>query len=109
MIDAVHFIQDNGIQRIDLMQVNIAGGEFHLLPYLINSGIISRVQALQIQWHVDFEKPDGPQGQDIKDRIQCKLAEQYTMTYNVHAFEGWQRREQRRAEKILRLLGVENV
>ena len=92
MIDVVHFIQDNGIGHIDLMQVNIEGGEFLLLPYLINSGIIERINALQIQWHVDFEKPDGPHGVEIRNKIWCKLAEQYTMTYNVHAFEGWKRK-----------------
>lgn len=37
---------------VALMQINIEGGEFVLLPRLINCGAISQVRYLQIQWHV---------------------------------------------------------
>lgn len=92
MVNAASFIQDNGIGHIDLMQINIEGGEFLLLPYLINSGIIQRIRWLQIQWHVDWENPDGMQGVEIRDKIRCKLAEDYFMLWNIHAFEAWERK-----------------
>lgn len=40
-----------GIDRIDLMKINIEGGEFDLLPAMIDSGLIKRVRFLQVQFH----------------------------------------------------------
>lgn len=39
------------IERIDLMKINIEGGEFEILPAIIRSGDISKVQYLQVQFH----------------------------------------------------------
>lgn len=36
---------------IDLMKINIEGGEYALLPHLIDTGVISRVRNIQIQFH----------------------------------------------------------
>jgi FkbM family methyltransferase len=93
MIDIAPFLQSNGIQRIDLMQINIEGGEFLLLPYLINSGIIQRIKWLQIQWHVDWNEPTGIQGVGIRDRIRYKMTDTHEMLWNIHAWEAWQRKD----------------
>ncbi len=39
-------------QRIDVMKVNIEGGEYDLLPALVASGHIGRIGILQIQFHL---------------------------------------------------------
>lgn len=42
-----------GLQKIDLIKINIEGGEFDLLPAMIDSGLIKQLKYLQIQFH-DF-------------------------------------------------------
>ena len=47
----VECIRDLSIDRIDLMKVNIEGGEFDLVPTIIKSGDIKKVHHLQVQFH----------------------------------------------------------
>ena len=47
----VECIRDLSIDRIDLMKINIEGGEFDVLPAIIESGDIRKVQQLQVQFH----------------------------------------------------------
>jgi FkbM family methyltransferase len=49
----VECVRELGINRIDLMKINIEGGEFDVIPAIINSGDIKKVQNLQVQFH-DF-------------------------------------------------------
>tara|TARA_R110000751_G_scaffold271365_2_gene371274 strand:- start:116250 stop:116927 length:678 start_codon:yes stop_codon:yes gene_type:complete len=43
--------QELGIERIDLLKINIEGGEFFVLPHLIASNLIHRVDNIQVQFH----------------------------------------------------------
>ncbi len=45
----VHNVSDES--TISLIKINIEGGEYELLPALIESGLISRIECLQIQFH----------------------------------------------------------
>lgn len=47
----VEYIRELGIKQIDLMKINIEGGEFDVVPAIIESGDISKVQYLQVQFH----------------------------------------------------------
>lgn len=47
----VECIRELGIERIDLMKINIEGGEFDVVPAIIESGDIIKVQYLQVQFH----------------------------------------------------------
>lgn len=49
--DVVRVIDELGGERIDLMKINIEGGEYDLLDRLIESGAIDRVRYLLIQFH----------------------------------------------------------
>jgi FkbM family methyltransferase len=49
----VGFLTECGFEKIDLMKVNIEGGEFALLERLVSSGYISRFKRIQVQFH-DF-------------------------------------------------------
>ena len=53
LLDIVQFITEKGIQRIDLMKINIEGEEFNLLPRLLDSPLVQICRNLQIQFH-DF-------------------------------------------------------
>ncbi|MCE8525330.1 FkbM family methyltransferase [Ruegeria pomeroyi] len=41
-----------GLDRVDLMKVNIEGGEYDLLPALLESGLMPRIARLQVQFHL---------------------------------------------------------
>jgi FkbM family methyltransferase len=51
--DVQIFLEHSGIQKIDLMKINIEGGEYDLLDRLIETGIINKISFLHIQFH-DF-------------------------------------------------------
>lgn len=44
-------VAEMGIEKIDLMKINIEGGEFDLLPAIIDSGLIIKIKYLQVQFH----------------------------------------------------------
>lgn len=44
-------IGELGLSRIDLMKINIEGGEFEVIPALVKSGDIKKIQYLQVQFH----------------------------------------------------------
>ncbi len=44
-------VAELGIEQIDLVKINIEGGEFDLLPAMIDSGLITRIKFLQVQFH----------------------------------------------------------
>ncbi|PWS31684.1 FkbM family methyltransferase [Pedobacter paludis] len=50
---ASEFLETHNIGSIDLMKINIEGGEYDLLMHLIESGKIKSIKNLQIQFH-DF-------------------------------------------------------
>ncbi|WP_036303339.1 FkbM family methyltransferase [Methylotenera sp. L2L1] len=47
----VDCIRELMINQIDLMKINIEGGEFDVVPAIIESGDIKKVQYLQVQFH----------------------------------------------------------
>jgi FkbM family methyltransferase len=51
IVDIVDFLQSHNITLIDLMKINIEGGEFELLERLIESRDILKINNLQIQFH----------------------------------------------------------
>lgn len=70
---------------IDLMKINIEGGEYQVLPRLIETGLIRRIKNIQVQFH-DIE-PDSV----IKMRkIQDELTKTHRPTYQYHfVWENW--------------------
>lgn len=85
MVDIAEFIAEYNIQHIDMMQVNIEGGEYYLLPYLINTGIIKTIRRLLIHWHTN------PDLHSYGDTIRTKLYETHHMTRSW-VFEAWERK-----------------
>ena len=78
-----------GIQHIDLLKVNIEGGEYALLDHLIATGWIDRIGDLQVQFH-DFV-PGAPAR---RDALREQLSKTHQATYCVpFVWENWHRRE----------------
>ena len=57
------------IDRVDLIKINIEGGEYELLPALIDAGLIARIANIQVQFH-DFV----PGAAAFRDAIRRELA-----------------------------------
>lgn len=51
IVDVKEWLDDMHVDRIDLLKANIEGGEYELIPRMIETGLISRIGTLQIQFH----------------------------------------------------------
>lgn len=49
--DIVEVINELEIENINLMKLNIEGAEYRLLDRIINSGLVAKIEAFQIQYH----------------------------------------------------------
>ena len=49
--DVAEFFAQHHIKSVDLLKVNIEGGEYELLSRLIQLGIISKIKNIQVQFH----------------------------------------------------------
>jgi len=83
---ASEFIKENGITKIDLMKINIEGGEYDLLEHLIESGEIKKIKNIQVQFH-DFV----PNAKERMKNIQKKLSRTHRTTYQFEfVWENWE-------------------
>jgi len=78
------FLQDEKVTKIALMSVNIEGGEFELLPYLLGLGWMRNIERMMIQWHSIAENASASQL-----AIQNALAKTHQMYWNHGAWEAW--------------------
>jgi FkbM family methyltransferase len=53
LVSSYDFMIKNNIQNIDLMKINIEGGEYEVLPNLIENKFIENIKNIQVQFH-DF-------------------------------------------------------
>ena len=84
------FIRENEINNIDLIKINIEGGEFELLEYLLAAGLITLFDNIQVQFH-DFV----PDAEKRMKAIQQKLALTHYPTYQYEfVWENWKRKQE---------------
>ncbi|MEJ2671399.1 MAG: FkbM family methyltransferase, partial [Deltaproteobacteria bacterium] len=87
IIDVVEWIDKNSINFIDLMKINIEGGEYELLERLIDSGLISIIQNIQIQFHIISQDSDHRM-----ETIQEHLRKTHVPTYQYRfVWENWKK------------------
>ena len=83
------FLQDSGIDKIDLMKINIEGSEYELLEDIIEKGLHNRVSNIQVQFHVFI-----PDCNDRRKKIRESLSETHECTYNYDfIWENWKIKE----------------
>jgi len=88
LVDVTRFLKDHAIDHIDLMKVNIEGGEYDLLDAMIATGDIQKVENLQVQFH-DFV----PDAVSRMEAIQEQLGQTHQITYQyVFVWENWERK-----------------
>lgn len=78
-------IDSLGVERIDLLKLNIEGMEFELLESLLDLGYLPRITYLQVQFHNFFEDAEAR-----REAIQHRLRLTHEMDYCVpFVWEGW--------------------
>lgn len=88
LVCVADFLASHDIEAIDLMKVNIEGGEFDLLDHMLDKDLIRIVRDLQVQFH-DFVPDAERRMRDIRRR----LGASHDPTYQVDfVWENWRRR-----------------
>lgn len=81
------FVKSEGITEIDLLKINIEGGEYEVLEHLLDTGVIRAIDNLQIQFH-DFVPNAAKRREQIRDRLRATHQEAYCFDF---VWEGWRR------------------
>ena len=90
MRDISSFVSENGITRIDLIKINIEGGEYSLLPRMMETGVIEMCEHLQVQFHKGVRPAGGPQR--ARHRLRKRLRISHELSYDYpFVWEGWKR------------------
>ena len=62
--------RDTQADKIHLLKINIEGGEYSLIQHLIDSGLINKIEHIQVQFHNFF-----PNAISERDRLRSLLAQ----------------------------------
>ena len=77
-----------GVKKIDLIKINIEGGEYDLLDHILEIGFVENIENLQIQFHNFVENSDSRM-----ETIQTKLSQTHKPTYQYkYVWENWKRK-----------------
>jgi FkbM family methyltransferase len=88
LVNASNFLSEKGIERIDLMKINIEGAEYDLLDHLIETGWITKIVNLQVQFHNFTDNAEARM-----QSIQRALARTHKPTYQYKfVWENWTRK-----------------
>ena len=88
IIRAIDFLKENDINKIDLMKINIEGGEYDLLEDFIESGEIKKIRNIQVQFH-NFILG----AKTRMSKIQKSLRKTHVLTYQYRfIWENWQKK-----------------
>lgn len=88
LVKASDFLAEQQIQSIDLMKINIEGGEYGLLDHLLDTNLILRVNDIQVQFHSFV-----PDSRAKMENIQARLAKTHNLTYQYEfVWENWHRK-----------------
>ena len=77
-----------GIDHIDLIKINIEGGEFDLLPAIIDSGLIERIRYIQVQFH-NFDSKAAEARSKIRQTLEKTHREMWNYEF---LWESWELR-----------------
>jgi len=79
------FFERHNIEHIDLLKMNIEGGEYEILPLLIELGIVNNIKNLQIQFH-----KISSDSENEMHKIQEQLSKTHTTTFDYKfVWQNW--------------------
>lgn len=82
----VNFLKNHNIKHVDLMKINIEGGEYELLESLIDNNCIEIFKNIQVQFH-DFLIENA---KERMTKIQENLSKTHKITYQYEfVWENW--------------------
>ena len=88
IINAKEFFEENSINRIDLLKINIEGGEFELLEFLIEEKLVDKIDNILVQFHENLIENANLR----MAKIQSKLCETHRLTFQFpFVWENWKR------------------
>jgi FkbM family methyltransferase len=85
LLDVKDWFDGFGNISVQLMKVNIEGGEYNLLERLVETGLISRIENIQIQFH-DIEKESSDRMNKIKESLSITHTPMFQYKF---VWEGW--------------------
>ena len=86
--DIQTIVRELGISRIDLVKINIEGGEYKLLRRILETGLVSTCQDIQVQFHSFY-----PNSQRLRSEIRGALQQTHFITYDYpFVWENWRMR-----------------
>ena len=89
LVEAKMFLDQHSIVEIDLMKINIEGGEYDLLSHFLDTGVAAQVKNIQVQFH-DFV----PDAEAKMKGIQERLSVTHSLTYQYEfVWENWMLKE----------------
>jgi len=81
-------VQELGVNRIDLIKINIEGGEYKLLRRMLETGLVSACQDIQVQFHSFY-----PSSRELRSEIRSALQQTHFITYDYpFVWENWRKR-----------------
>jgi FkbM family methyltransferase len=87
-VDVKQWFEEHAVDSVQLMKINIEGGEYELLERMIETDLIRRVSNLQVQFH--YFAADA---QIRMERIQDALRATHKPTYQYpFVWENWERK-----------------
>jgi FkbM family methyltransferase len=89
LTDIAEYIVRHGITRVDLMKLNIEGGEYALLDRMHEIGFIEKCGDIQIQFHDFF-----PTAKEHRNKLRKILSTTHELTYDYpFIWENWRRKK----------------
>jgi len=86
--DIADFFKDKSVSRIDLIDINIEGGEYPLLQRMIDAGIVEKCQNIKVQFH-DFVE----NAEQKREEILKAFKKTHCLTYSYpFVWESWQKK-----------------
>lgn len=90
LMSVTEFWEKEGVEKINLMKINIEGGEYELLEVLIQNKIINSIDNIQVQFH-DFI----PNAYARMRLIQEALSVTHELTYQYEfVWENWRKKSE---------------
>lgn len=94
--DVKQIIDELGIRQIDLIKINIEGGEYALLQRMIETEIVKKCKDIQIQFHKWY-----PDARLLRKNIRRFLSLTHYLTYDFSfVWENWRRRGDAELKRI---------
>jgi FkbM family methyltransferase len=88
LADAAEAFRALGLEAIDLMKINIEGGEYELLDHLIDTGWVTRISDIQVQFHDCL-----PDARQRMQSLQGRLRSTHEITFQEEfIWENWRLR-----------------